>query len=148
MPLLERITNSLHNQHAPSHTDIDTQGQTHLQNLLIILRLRLLHLGRSTDVVLQIHAHMLPRAESFHEKVRSLANSHLVSIHPSKSHRRTRSYLTAISRGDRLVLTHRRPTRRPGPGTPDGVGSRGHRRCRTRRCRHLSFFPSSLPWTV
>lgn len=46
-----------------------------LQDLLVILRLRLLYLGRSTDVILQIAAHMLPSPETFDEEVCRLYNA-------------------------------------------------------------------------
>lgn len=46
--------------------------RTHLQDLLIVLRLRLLHLSRDTDIVFQVATHVLPGAETFEEEVCSL----------------------------------------------------------------------------
>ena len=90
--------------------------QTHLKNLLIILGLRLLHLGSNIDIILQITTHMLQRAKTFEKKFCRLAESTLISPEP-KQHKdnqinapRHRTYLISIRVRNRFIVTYRRPS--------------------------------------
>ena len=102
-------------------------GQNHLQNFLIVLGLRLLHLSSDANIILQVPAHMLPGAKPLNEEVRSLGQSQELAStiqHRQKSSQHLPSTnLTAIGIRNGLIITHRSPAIRTGHGAPHRRGT-------------------------
>lgn len=101
-----------------SHPDAES---THLQDLLIVLRLRLLHLGRGIDIILQIRTHMLQRAKALNEDVGGLPKPSLAR--PKSNPGTPSTYLAAIRVGNGLIIADRRLAGDGGVGAAQGAGA-------------------------
>lgn len=101
-----------------SHPDAES---THLQDLLIVLRLRLLHLGRGIDIILQIRTHMLQRAKALDEDVGGLPKPSLAR--PKSNPGTPSTYLAAIRVGNGLIIADRRLAGDGGVGAAQGAGA-------------------------
>lgn len=94
---------------------------THLQDLLIVLRLRLLHLGRGIDIILQIRTHMLQRAKALDEDIGGLPKPSLAR--PKSNPRTPSTYLAAIRVGNGLIVADRRLAGDGSVGAAQGAGA-------------------------